>query len=207
MQFSRSLVALVAATGASLVSAQTIHNVTVGVGGLVYNPNQITAAMGDIVSFEFHPANHTLTQNTFAAPCVPLAGGVTSGFLPVAATATAFPVFSFMVNAATPLWFHCGQTGHCAAGMVFAINVNTSTANSFDAYVTNAKGSASTTASVSGSSSAVSATTSAGAVTGATTAATTTATTGSASANGARESKVISAGLSLLAIAVAVIIM
>jgi hypothetical protein len=34
-----------------------------------------------------------------------------------------------------PLWFYCGQTGHCAAGMVFAINPPADPApNSFSAF-------------------------------------------------------------------------
>ncbi|KAG9008049.1 hypothetical protein FRB94_013814 [Tulasnella sp. JGI-2019a] len=203
MHFTRSIVALVAATGAALVSAQTTHNVTVGVGGLVFTPNQITAAVGDTLSFEFHPANHTLTQSTFAAPCSSMAGGVDSGFMPVAATATAFPVYSFMIKEVTPLWFYCAQKGHCTQGMVFAVNVNASSPNSFNAFLTNAKsGAASSSAgtSASASSAAGAANTATGAAAAATTSA---ATTGAAAASGARESKVVSAGLSILALVLA----
>lgn len=51
MQVTRSLLALLAATGASVVFAATF-NVTVGLGGLVFNPNQVTAAAGDTISFQ-----------------------------------------------------------------------------------------------------------------------------------------------------------
>jgi len=145
-----SAVALVSALVAVSVSAQTTHSVLVGENGLTFTPNQVTAAIGDTVSFEFHPKNHTLTQSTFASPCTAMSGGVNSGFMPVAANATTFPVYSLQINQVTPLWFFCEQTGHCQQGMVLAINVNASSPNSFDAFLAKATGN-STTASASGS--------------------------------------------------------
>jgi len=135
------------------VLAQTAatHNVIVGATGLEFNPSQVVAAIGDTVSFEFHPKNHTLTQSSFANPCVAMTGGVNSGFMPVAANATTFPVFSFKVNQVTPLWFYCAQTGHCQSGMVFALNINNSSANTFPAFLANAMGNG-TSASASASS-------------------------------------------------------
>jgi hypothetical protein len=38
-----------------------------------------SAAIGDTVSFKFHPKNHTVTQSSFDAPCTPLYGGVDTG--------------------------------------------------------------------------------------------------------------------------------
>ena len=38
-----------------------------------------TAAIGDIVSFKFHPKNHTVTQSSFGAPCTPLHDGTDTG--------------------------------------------------------------------------------------------------------------------------------
>jgi plastocyanin len=42
---------------------------------LEYNPDSITAAMGDIVEFHFMQKNHTASQSTFANPCVKMPGG------------------------------------------------------------------------------------------------------------------------------------
>ncbi|KAF8266528.1 Cupredoxin, partial [Lactarius quietus] len=106
--------------------------VNVGQNGLAFTPNTVTASVGDMINFVFYPKNHTVTQSTFPAPCQPMAGGVDSGFQPVAANATNVPQFSVMVNVTTPLWFFCHQTGHCESGMVFAVNP---TANkSFQAF-------------------------------------------------------------------------
>ena len=48
--------------------------------------------------------------------------GFKSGYMPVAANATAIPVFTILVNDTKPIWIHCSQTGHCGKGMVGAIN-------------------------------------------------------------------------------------
>lgn len=64
-------------------AAGATHSVTVGgPGGLIYAPDQIHAAVGDMVIFTFLSANHTTTQSSFDRPCDPLAGGMDSGFIP-----------------------------------------------------------------------------------------------------------------------------
>lgn len=146
MFFSKFATVAAALVAAPAVFAQTTHNVVVGASGLTFTPNQVTAAVGDVVTFEFHPKNHTLTQSTFANPCSAMAGGVDSGYMPVDATATTFPVFSFRINEVTPLWFYCKQGNHCQSGMVMAINVNTSSPNTFDAFLAKATGGASSAA-------------------------------------------------------------
>ncbi|KAE9408947.1 hypothetical protein BT96DRAFT_913628 [Gymnopus androsaceus JB14] len=121
---------------AALLSAVAAETFTVIVGGnstVTYNPTSVNATNGDIVQFQFVSKNHTVTQSSFATPCTALAGGVNSGFQAVAANATEFPVWSFTIqNASAPFWFYCQQTGHCADGMVFA--VNPTAAKSFEAF-------------------------------------------------------------------------
>jgi len=133
---SAALAAIAAATSASAANFQ----VQVGNGGLTFTPNTVNASVGDTVSFVFYPKNHTVTQSSFTAPCQPLSGGLDSSFQPVAANATSVPSFSVTVNATTPLWFFCHQTGHCESGMVFAINPNAN--KTFDAFQATAKASA-----------------------------------------------------------------
>lgn len=139
-----SLLALVAA-----VAAQTTHTVIVGgPGQLTYTPACLWPAVGDIVNFEFHEKNHTVTQSSFAEPCkkqtdaAGLQTGFESGFKPVAAgTTSGFPVSSFTVTDDKPKWFYCAQGAHCSAGMVFAINPPRE-GNTFEAFLANAKNSA-----------------------------------------------------------------
>ncbi|KAK0188093.1 Cupredoxin [Armillaria mellea] len=135
---------------AAIASIASAANITVKVGensGLTFDPTSVTAAEGDVVQFEFLAKNHTVTQSTFAVPCEKMTTpteGVDSGFVPVTNGTTAFPIWSFTVNnASAPLWFYCAQTGHCAKGMVFAINP---TANkSFAAFQAAAMASTTTT--------------------------------------------------------------
>jgi len=108
---------------ASFVSAAQF-NVTVGGGPLQFNPSSVNANPGDTIFFTFKQANHTVTQSTLANPCTPMAGGFDSGFMPVAADLTdgPFPAAQFTVQNTSPVWAFCQQTGHCAKGMVFAVN-------------------------------------------------------------------------------------
>lgn len=76
----------VTAAGGVAVAAAT-HTVVVGgtVAGkpnLVYTPDSVQAAVGDMVVFQFMAQNHTLTQSAFATPCEKLADGMDSNFIP-----------------------------------------------------------------------------------------------------------------------------
>lgn len=66
---------------------------------------------------------------------IPVAAGTAAGDLPTK---------KFTVPAGNaPLWFYCGQVGHCAAGMVFAINPPADPSpNSFSAFKALAMGGA-----------------------------------------------------------------
>lgn len=120
------------------VALAATFDVSVGAGGnLTYNPPFLNAAVGDVVNFVFNPKNHTATQSSFDAPCVPLGGGFSSGLyvtmlysypvhliffcasMPVAAGTTALPTFQVVVNDTNPVWVHCEQTGHCGKGKHF----------------------------------------------------------------------------------------
>ncbi|QSZ32083.1 hypothetical protein DSL72_001652 [Monilinia vaccinii-corymbosi] len=111
-----------AATVAAAVAAT--HTVTVGgASGLVYTPETVSAAVGDMVVFNFESQNHSLTQSTFATPCEKLATGMDTGFLPnVNNTITPAPAMAIQLLTDGPQWFYCRQTHHCGLGMVFSIN-------------------------------------------------------------------------------------
>ncbi|KAH9866666.1 hypothetical protein J1614_008359 [Plenodomus biglobosus] len=102
------------------------HIVAVGsrTGGLVFEPESITADEGDLVHFKFWPKNHSVAQAAFNRPCEPMNNGFWSGFVPTTdATAAANWTFTYEVtNASQPIWFYCTQGQHCQAGMVGVIN-------------------------------------------------------------------------------------
>jgi plastocyanin len=149
MKFSiASSVAVIAAFAPSLVSAVN-HTVFVGAGkdgqpGLKFDPQQIVAAKGDIVSFEFRGGNHTVTQSSFANPCawqlntVTNKTGFNSGFIPFDAATRQVGVYSLEVSdPSTPIWFFCGRPPHCKMGMYGAINPPTTGNKTFTAFAAN----------------------------------------------------------------------
>jgi plastocyanin len=113
-----------ATTVSQATAAAATHTVVVGgTAGLVYTPDTIAAAVGDMVIFEFQSNNHTATQSAFTTPCEKLAGGVDSGFMPnINNTVNPAPQMAMQVTVATPIWFYCRQSGHCGKGMTFSIN-------------------------------------------------------------------------------------
>ncbi|KAM0312576.1 hypothetical protein ACHAO8_006232 [Botrytis cinerea] len=141
MHFAQPL--LLSALSISTVYAATnttgsqTHIVRVGQANnstaLRYFPDNISAKVGDTIQFQFAAGNHTVTQSTFDAPCVPISQssnntGVFSGYMSVAAGLNStgmVPVFSMPVKVATPLWFYCSQGKHCQNGMVLVVNENT----------------------------------------------------------------------------------
>ncbi|KAK0199428.1 hypothetical protein DFS33DRAFT_1510061 [Desarmillaria ectypa] len=135
MKFASPSFSLIAVILPTTVYAAT-YNVTVGANGaLAYDPEYVTASAGDMVNFIFNPKNHTVTQSSFNAPCVHLADGVDSGFMPVNASRVDLPTFQLSVNDTKPIWVYCRQTGHCGKGMVFAVNPGAEgSSNSFSAF-------------------------------------------------------------------------
>jgi len=109
------------------VSVQVVQ-VSDNNGDLRFFPDDIKAAAGSMVQFQFHPKNHSVVQAAFSNPCTPINEvnssivGFKSGYMPVAAGSTNMPVFTLMVNDTKPIWFYCSQKPHCQKGMVGVIN-------------------------------------------------------------------------------------
>jgi len=103
-------------------AAAATQTVIVGGADKVYNPDSITANVGDMVIFVFQQENHTATTSAFTSPCV--ANGVfDTGFMPNPNdTVSPPPQAGMLIQVDTPIWFYCRQTGHCGDGMTFAIN-------------------------------------------------------------------------------------
>ncbi|TCD67028.1 hypothetical protein EIP91_000648 [Steccherinum ochraceum] len=129
-----------APTPASLTGNAHIVDVGNVNGSLTFSPPFLTdIPPRDIISFRFNPKNHTITQSSFAAPCLKADNAIDSGFMAVAANATEMPIFNVTVNETAPLWFYCRQhspdgSSHCGAGMVFAVNPVQSSPRNFSAF-------------------------------------------------------------------------
>ena len=112
-------------------------------GALVFKPAYIEAKPRDTLVFNFESKNHSVVQSSFAAPCSPFftaqgAAGVNSGFFPVVAGQPTAQ-FRVKINDTTPVYFYCGQTGHCGKGMVLAVNTDEKGVRSSTAFQTLAK--------------------------------------------------------------------
>jgi plastocyanin len=141
-------------TSSSAVPSSRDHKVIVGgTGVLAFNPPNITAQVGDTITFEFRQKNHTVTASSFEAPCRDLLSatgqaGFDSGYVPVGNTTTTPPTYIVQVNDTKPIWAFCKQGNHCGQGMVFAANTVESGSKNFAAFQALAKqlnGSSSTT--------------------------------------------------------------
>lgn len=87
-------------------------------------PNSVTAAVGDVVQFQFNSGNHTVTQSSEVFPCQPLQvnGAVNSGHLTFAAGQAGVSTFNMPVTSTTPMFIYCATGPHCQLGMVMVIN-------------------------------------------------------------------------------------
>lgn len=101
------------------------HAVQVGLHNqTLFNPNQIDAAIGDTVLFNFFSGNHTLTESTLENPCIGN-HSFDTGFHQTSNISEQIPALAFTVEEVTPRWFFCRQQAfrpHCNQGMVFSLN-------------------------------------------------------------------------------------
>ncbi|KAL7815221.1 Cupredoxin [Trichoderma gracile] len=109
---------------ASHAGAETIK-IDVGPNGqFAFQPNNIKAKVGDVLSFNFHPLNHSVVMGDFANPCAPAkTGGFFSGFVPVS-SGVGSQTFDVTVNNTDPIFFYCAQNkfSHCISGMSGVVN-------------------------------------------------------------------------------------
>ncbi|GFF46716.1 cupredoxin [Aspergillus lentulus] len=119
-----------------LIYAQSgaVHTVDVGEHGFTFDPDTLSVSPGDKVEFHFYPGDHSVAQAAFSKPCHPLnQSSFFSGFIP-ATNGESSEVFTLTVNDTSPIWYYCGQVGHCQAGMVGVINPPRNGPNTLDAF-------------------------------------------------------------------------
>jgi plastocyanin len=136
---------LTAAAPASIPTTGVVHRISVGSttanGGLHYEPEIVTANIGDRILFTFSPKNHTMTQSSFNDPCQPLAGGKFSGYNYRVDAGESSNAFEFIVENTEPFWYYCSQPmgDHCKKGMSGVINQNFNSDKTLAAYKEKAK--------------------------------------------------------------------
>ncbi|KAH7024626.1 Cupredoxin [Microdochium trichocladiopsis] len=124
------------------LAAAAKHRIDVGKGGLKFEPNTTTAAVGDTIEFHFYPERHSVARGIFDKPCeAATTDGFYSGYFNVT-TGEAKSVFEVKVDTTDPIWIYCTAARHCESGMVGVINAKHSDSNStntLEAYAAAAK--------------------------------------------------------------------
>jgi len=114
------------------------HSVTAGLAGLHFDPENVVAAVGDVVEWLYLPKNHSVAQSSFQLPCKPLNGdqGFFSGFQFPTKSGLNPQVFQIVIEDTLPIWYYCAQTdgNHCQNGMSGVINQNFDSPNTLAAY-------------------------------------------------------------------------
>ncbi|KAK4984865.1 hypothetical protein LTR50_006336 [Elasticomyces elasticus] len=115
-------------------AAPAVHTVTVGKFNNQFQPDMVVARPGDIVSFQFYPANHSVARAAYGHPCIPYEDtgndlvGFFSKFQPinsVLSDASLMPTWNLTINDTNPVFFYCTAPGSCINfGMVGVINPN-----------------------------------------------------------------------------------
>jgi len=85
-------------------------------------PNVLSAAVGDVIQFQFSNGNHTVTQSSADAACSPLTGGVNSGHIPFVDGQTDVGVFNLPITSAETMFLYCATGPHCQEGQVMVLN-------------------------------------------------------------------------------------
>ncbi|RYP33476.1 hypothetical protein DL767_004754 [Monosporascus sp. MG133] len=108
--------------------AMTGRVIPVVVGGQqdVFVPNVVKASVGDVVQFQFSAGNHTVTQSSADAACVPLQmtdpTAVHSGHIPYEAGQATVGVFEMPVVSTDTMFMYCATGPHCQLGQILVIN-------------------------------------------------------------------------------------
>ncbi|KAI1413218.1 hypothetical protein F5Y13DRAFT_198941 [Hypoxylon sp. FL1857] len=88
--------------------------------------NIVSAAVGDIIQFQFSNGNHTVTQSAQDTPCQPFQAMVVtaihSGHIPFQGGQTTVGTFNMPVTSTDTMFLYCATGPHCQEGQVMIVN-------------------------------------------------------------------------------------
>ncbi|KAL8823908.1 MAG: hypothetical protein Q9191_005455 [Dirinaria sp. TL-2023a] len=109
------------------------HTINVGKESYQYSPDTVSAAVGDVIEFQFFPPNHSVARAQYGYPCVPYEStgtdkvGFYSGFYSVTENLDNPPRWNLTINDTNPIFFYCALKTSCIDNaMVGVINPNSS---------------------------------------------------------------------------------
>ncbi|KAI0691110.1 hypothetical protein BC835DRAFT_132598 [Cytidiella melzeri] len=108
----------------------------------IFQPQAVTAAIGDVVVFNFTNGTYSAIQSDFAAPCIPInqfnnsINGFDSGARP-ANNGTTITTLEVPITTNDTIWFY--DAVDCGSGGVGAINQNASSTATLAGFIRNAE--------------------------------------------------------------------
>lgn len=117
----------------SASSEPEVHLIKVGSGGFRFTPQELTnVSVGDIVTFEFYPPDHSVIQAEFESACVPYSYADKDhdgkGFWTETQwvnNTSEITHYNITINDTAPIFFYCAAPNSCIGElMVGAINPN-----------------------------------------------------------------------------------
>ncbi|OAL42652.1 hypothetical protein IQ07DRAFT_525759 [Pyrenochaeta sp. DS3sAY3a] len=120
-----------ASSTATGVSEPRVHLVKAGAGGFQFEPAELTnVSVGDIITFEFYPPDHSVARAEYGSACVPYeyTGKDKAGFWSETQwveTTSDITHWNLTINSTEPIFYYCAAPSSCMGKqMVGAINPN-----------------------------------------------------------------------------------
>ncbi|KAF2878297.1 hypothetical protein BDV95DRAFT_479492 [Massariosphaeria phaeospora] len=120
-----------AASASASPSGPKVHLVKAGSGGFKFEPAEIfNVSVGDTITFEFYPPDHSVARAEFESPCVPYeyTGKDKVGFWSTTQwvkTTEDITHWNLTINSTEPIFFYCAAPDSCLGEkMIGVINPN-----------------------------------------------------------------------------------
>ncbi|KAJ4289742.1 hypothetical protein N0V90_011072 [Kalmusia sp. IMI 367209] len=108
-----------------------VHTVKAGAGGFKFEPAELTDVhVGDTVTFEFYPPDHSVARAEFGSACVPYeyTGKDKKGFwsdTQWVKDVDHLTYYNITINSTEPIFYYCAAPGSCVdKSMIGSINAN-----------------------------------------------------------------------------------
>ncbi|KAL6708308.1 hypothetical protein ACN47E_003232 [Coniothyrium glycines] len=119
------------ASSATASRGAQVHTIKAGAGGFKFTPQSISnVSVGDIITFEFYPPDHSVARAAFGSACVPYeyTGKNKVGFWSETQwvnNTDEITYWNLTINDTAPIFFYCAAPNSCTGQhMVGAINPN-----------------------------------------------------------------------------------
>ncbi|KAL5411979.1 hypothetical protein PMIN04_010031, partial [Paraphaeosphaeria minitans] len=140
-QISQSATTGPSVTATYITSSEPrIYLVKVGARGFQFEPAELTnVAVGDVVTYEFYPPDHSVARAEFGSACVPYEyfGGDRTGFWSKTQwveTPSDITHWNLTINSTEPIFYYCAAPNSCK-GKLMVGGINPNSTQTLDAQI------------------------------------------------------------------------